>query len=58
MSSTLISNQSVTVQLPATDHVCKLKELLAEALKLHLDDYEVFHNGQKVFEFSICIIAK
>jgi len=48
MSSTLISNQSVTVQLPATDQVCKLKELLAEALKLRLDDYEVYHNGQKL----------
>ena len=49
MSSPLISNQSVTVQLPATDNVEKLKELLAEALKLQLEDYEVFHNGQQVF---------
>ena len=49
MSSPLISNQSVTVQLPATDNVEKLKELLAEALKLQLEDYEVFHNGQQVY---------
>eukprot|EP00794_Sanderia_malayensis_P011077 gene11077-12245_t len=48
MSTPLISNQSVTVQLPATDRVGKLKELLAEALKLQLHDYEVFHNGQKL----------
>ena len=48
MSAPLISNQSVTVQLPATDRVGKLKELLADALKLQLRDYEVFHNGQKV----------
>eukprot|EP00112_Aurelia_sp_Birch-Aquarium-sp1_P017816 Seg417.18 transcript_id=Seg417.18/GoldUCD/mRNA.D3Y31 product="GA-binding protein alpha chain" protein_id=Seg417.18/GoldUCD/D3Y31 len=48
MSSPLISNQSVTVQLPATDNVEKLKELLAEALKLQLEDYEVFHNGQQL----------
>ncbi|XP_065056656.1 GA-binding protein alpha chain-like [Rhopilema esculentum] len=48
MSSPVISNQSVTVQLPATDNVSKLKELLAEALKLHLDDYDVFHNGQQL----------
>lgn len=49
MSSPVISNQSVTVQLPATDRVVKLKELLSDALKLQLDEYEVFHNGQKVF---------
>lgn len=48
MSSPVISNQSVTVQLPATDRVVKLKELLSDALKLQLDEYEVFHNGQKL----------
>ena len=58
MSSTLISNQSVTVQLPATDQVCKLKELLAEALKLRLDDYEVYHNGQKVHQSQIYFNSK
>ena len=48
MADSVISSQSVTVQLPATDNVEKLRELLTGALKLDLSDFVVYHNGQQV----------